>query len=60
MTLRLQDIGWTSAVYNYNFVVIDGSLGIHNTKYAVRLLQVTYGEVTGTDFFTDFPDAVPP
>ena len=43
------------AVYNYNFVVIDGSLGIHNTRYAAKLLQVTYGEVTA-----DFPDAVPP
>jgi hypothetical protein len=44
-------------VYNYNFVAIDGSSGIHNTTYTVQLLQRTYGELTGLPFGTAFPDA---
>jgi len=45
------------AVYNYNFVAIDGSFGIHNTSYTVQILQRTYGELTGVPFGTAFPDA---
>jgi len=45
------------AAYNYNFVTVDGSYGIHNTNYTVRLLQKTYGEVTGVPFEVAFPDA---
>jgi hypothetical protein len=45
------------AAYNYNFVVTDGSFGIHNTAYAVQLLQRTYREVTGTAFKDAFPAA---
>lgn len=45
------------AVYNYNFVAIDGSFGIHNTTYAVQILQRTYGALTGTPFGAAFPDA---
>src|SRR5690606_21528110 len=29
-------------LWNYNFVVYDGSLGVHNTAYAVQLLQRSY------------------
>lgn len=61
------DIAWSSAsfvaasteqkaaVYNYNFVHNDGSRGIHNTAYAIQILQRTYKYVTGHDFATDFP-----
>jgi len=45
------------AVYNYNFVAIDGSFGIHNTAYTIQVLQKTYGELTGIPFGTAFPDA---
>ena len=41
------------AIWNYEYVDNDGSLGIHNTGYAVGLLQVTYRELTGVDV----PDA---
>lgn len=45
------------AVYNYNFVVTDGSSGIHNTTYVVQILQRTYEQLTGVPFGTAFPDA---
>jgi hypothetical protein len=48
------------ATYNYNFVVTDGSLGIHNTTYAVQLLQRTYERVTGVPYTTAFPMAFAP
>jgi hypothetical protein len=28
-----------AALYNYKFVLEDGSKGVHNTKYAVQLLM---------------------
>ncbi|HEX5136106.1 MAG TPA: hypothetical protein VFY93_03980 [Planctomycetota bacterium] len=46
------------AVFNYNFVAIDGSFGIHNTSYAVQILQRTYGALTGVPYATAFPDAL--
>jgi hypothetical protein len=48
------------AAFNYNFVVKDGSLGVHNTVYAVQLLQRTYGSVTGVGYTTAFPMAFAP
>jgi hypothetical protein len=36
------------AAYNWAFVSNDGSSGIHNTGYAVNLLQSAYKAVTGT------------
>jgi len=35
------------AAYNYQFVLEDGSFGIHNTAYAVKLLQEAYRLLTG-------------
>lgn len=35
------------AGYNYFFVENDGSLGLHNTGYAVKLLQSAYENLTG-------------
>ncbi|HKR55254.1 MAG TPA: hypothetical protein VJS20_03070, partial [Gemmatimonadales bacterium] len=66
------DIAWTSltgaqqaewqtlyaAVYNIVFVTNDKSEGIHNTGYAVNLLQSSYQAVTGTTIgaaFVPFP-----
>ncbi|MEE8174059.1 MAG: carboxypeptidase regulatory-like domain-containing protein [Dehalococcoidia bacterium] len=37
------------ALWNYWLVANDGSLGIHNTAYAVQLLQKTYEHLTGND-----------
>jgi hypothetical protein len=48
------------ACWNYNFVVKDGSLGVHNTVYAVQLLQRTYERVTGTSYTDAFPMADAP
>lgn len=36
------------AVYNWYFVDKDGSLGVHNAAYTVRLLQKTYENLTGS------------
>ncbi|MBW2306254.1 MAG: hypothetical protein JRG73_04895 [Deltaproteobacteria bacterium] len=36
------------AAYNYFFVLNDGSFGIHNTAYAVQVLQSSYRLLTGT------------
>lgn len=35
------------AVFNYYFVKRDGSLGVHNTKYAIAILRASLGLVTG-------------
>lgn len=43
------------ALYNYNFVVNDGSMGIHNTAYTIQLLQRSYYGVHGRPITTDFP-----
>lgn len=42
------DAEWP-ALWNYFLVANDGSLGIHNTAYAVQLLQKTYKQLTGED-----------
>lgn len=48
------------AAYNYNFVATDGSFGVHNTVYAVQLLQRSYEHLTGRSFASDFPGAYLP
>jgi hypothetical protein len=35
------------AIYDYYFVLNDGSMGVHNTKYAVALLRAALGGITG-------------
>lgn len=44
------------ALYNYNFVWLDGSYGVHNTSYAVQLLQRSYFGVYGVSILVDYPD----
>ncbi|MFH1572142.1 MAG: FlgD immunoglobulin-like domain containing protein [Gemmatimonadota bacterium] len=40
------------AVFNYNFVLDDGSVGIHNTRYAVGILKASLKDLTGRDIVT--------
>lgn len=42
-----------SAIWNLEYVENDESLGVHNTGYAVGLLQVSYNDLTGTDISSD-------
>lgn len=53
--------GWTApqleAAYNYLFVQSDGSLGVHNTAYAVGLLQASIANLTGVSVPGGLPDA---
>lgn len=57
----LQQADWTTlyqAAYNISFVQNDKSHGIHNTGYAVNLLQGSYRAVTGVSIgspFVPFP-----
>lgn len=46
---KLDTEGKRGAAYNWLFVERDWSKGIHNTLYAVALLQASYKEVTGKD-----------
>lgn len=52
--------GWTEdqqrARYNYNFVIDDGSYGIHNTSYAIQALQRAYFGAYGRSILNDYPD----
>jgi hypothetical protein len=36
-------LDYVAGIWNYRFVTADGSMGIHNTKYAVRLLYKSLG-----------------
>lgn len=42
-------------LYNYNFVWVDGSRGVHNTSYAVQLLQRSYYGAFGHTITDDYP-----
>ncbi|MBU6410088.1 MAG: hypothetical protein KGR98_06855 [Verrucomicrobia bacterium] len=52
---------WTApqleADYNWQFVNNDGSLGIHNTAYAVGLLKASIANLTGVTVTGGLPDA---
>ena len=45
------------AAYNWEFVNSDGSLGVHNTPYAVGLLKASIANLTGYSNPTGLPDA---
>ena len=60
--LAPQQAAWLTlykAAYNWSFVANDRSSGIHNTGYAVNLLQSSYQAVTGSAIvgapFVPFP-----
>ncbi len=40
---------WTElkAAFNYQFVLEDGSFGVHNTSYAVNLIKASIADITG-------------
>jgi hypothetical protein len=41
-------VGQMMANYNYHLVLEDGSLGVHNTAYAVQMLRASIEDLTGT------------
>ncbi|HVM51294.1 MAG TPA: hypothetical protein VMU04_24905 [Candidatus Acidoferrum sp.] len=45
------------AGYNWQFVTMDGSLGVHNVAYAVGLLKASIGDLTGDSNNDGLPDA---
>jgi hypothetical protein len=45
------------AAYNWQFVSEDGSLGVHNTPYAVGLLKASIANLTGYSNPAGLPDA---
>jgi hypothetical protein len=55
------DDTWTApqleAAYNYLFVQDDGSMGIHNTAYAVGLLKASIANLTGDANNDGLPDS---
>jgi hypothetical protein len=46
------------AYYNVNFVIKDGSFGVHNTSYTVQLLQRSYIGVFNRTITEDYPRIV--
>jgi hypothetical protein len=46
-----------NAAYNFQFVSLDGSKGVHNAAYAVGLLKASIGNLTGDDNNDGLPDA---
>ena len=43
----VDDAALMRAMFNHYWVRFDASLGIHNTRYALNLLQNSYEELTG-------------
>jgi nitrate reductase cytochrome c-type subunit len=60
-SLSITSTNWTQpqleAAYNWLFVEKDGSLGVHNTAYAVGLLQASIANLTGVSVPGGLPDA---
>jgi hypothetical protein len=48
---------YLKAAYNWQFVSMDGSLGVHNAPYAVGLLKASIGDLTGDANNDGLPDA---
>ena len=48
--------GFKYARYNHNYVVDDGSLGIHNSSYAIQILQRSYFGIFGRPITDDYPN----
>jgi hypothetical protein len=46
-----------NAAYNWQFVSMDGSLGVHNGPYAVGLLKASIGNLTGDANGDGLPDS---
>ena len=50
-------ISFLQAAYNYQFVSMDGSLGVHNSKFAIGLLKASIANLTGISTAGGLPDA---
>jgi hypothetical protein len=50
-------VKYLNAAYNWQFVNADGSMGIHNTPYAVGLLRASIADLTGDYNQDSLPDA---
>ena len=48
---------YLQASYNWQFVSMDGSLGVHNAFYAVGLLKASIGNLTGDSNGDSLPDS---
>ncbi len=48
--LTMADEALARAMFNHDYVSGDGSRGIHNTKYALQLIQFSYEELTGENW----------
>ena len=46
-----------NAAYNWQFVAMDGSLGVHNAPFAVGLLKASIGDLTGDANNDGLPDS---
>jgi len=59
--LRTAPTNWPAkylqAIYNWQFVENDGSLGVHNSKFAVGLLKASIANLTGISTTGGLPDA---
>lgn len=60
-TFRTVPTNWPTkflkAVYNFEFVANDGSLGVHNGPFAVGLLKASIANLTGVSTVGGLPDA---
>jgi len=60
-TFRTVPTNWPArflqAVYNFEFVANDASLGVHNSKFAVGLLKASIANLTGISTSGGLPDA---
>ena len=61
VTIVVDDTTPEQRMANFNYVMVDedGSLGIHNTVYAVQVLRASYKALTGAEFAGDKPLGVP-
>ena len=46
-----------NAAYNFQFVSMDGSLGVHNAAFAVGILKASIGDLTGDNNMDGLPDS---
>jgi hypothetical protein len=60
-SIRTTQTNWPTkflqAVYNWQFVANDGSLGVHNSKFAIGLLKASIANLTGISTTGGLPDA---
>ncbi len=50
-------VRFLNAAWNWQFVDVEGSRGVHNAPYAVGILKASIGDLTGDDNNDGLPDA---